>query len=207
MIYNNPFFLNFLYRNLPKLDYFSQSDPMIVVYTMPFGLNQYREYARTETIQDTSNPDFTKKINIMYRFEEMQKLKFEVYDVDSASTNLAAHDFIGWVEITLGNLVSQKVMNQKIQFHNPSLARGNLIISAEELSSNKEEVEIQIVAHKLEKKGYFSSNNSFAVISKSNEYGDYVVVHKTEVVKTSQNPVWKVVNMPVRVLNNGDYEV
>ena len=86
---------------------------MVVVYDMPFGLNQYRELCRTEVIQDTSNPDFTKKINIMYRFEEMQKLKFEVYDVDSSSTNLAAHDFIGWVEITLGNLVSQKVINQK----------------------------------------------------------------------------------------------
>ena len=180
---------------------------MVVVYVQPFGLKQYQEYARTEAIQDTSNPDFTKKINIMYRFEEMQKLKFEIYDVDSASSNLAAHDFIGWVEITLGNLVSQKVMNQKIQFHNPSLDRGNLIISAEELSSNKEEVEIQIVAHKLEKKGFFYSNNSFAVISKSNEYGDYVVVHKTEVVKSSQEPVWKVINIPVRVLNNGDYEV
>ena len=180
---------------------------MVVVYDMPFGLNQYRELCRTEVIQDTSNPDFTKKINIMYRFEEMQKLKFEVYDVDSSSTNLAAHDFIGWVEITLGNLVSQKVINQKIQFHNPGLARGNLIVSAEELSSNKEEVEIQIVAHKLEKKGFFSSNNSFAVFSKSNEYGDYVVVHKTEVVKSSQEPVWKQINIPVRVLNNGDYEV
>jgi Ca2+-dependent lipid-binding protein len=43
-------------------------------------------------------------------------------------------------------------------------------------------------------------------ISKSTENGEYVVVHKTEVIKTTLNPVWKTIVIPVRNLNNGDYE-
>jgi len=180
---------------------------MVVTYVQPFGQpNQWQEFSRTEVVMNTRNPDFTKKINIMYRFEEQQKIKFEVYDVDSASPNLSQHDFIGWTEINLGSLVSQHIVQKKLSYHNPSLDRGTLIISAEELSSNKEEVELQMVAHGLDKKDFFGKSDPFVVISKSNESGEYVVVHKTEVIKNTLNPVWKAIVVPVRVLNNGDYE-
>ncbi|XP_057372380.1 copine-8-like isoform X1 [Daphnia carinata] len=193
-------------RNLPDLDYLSKSDPMVVVYIQPFGHNQWQEFSRTEVIVNSRNPDFTKKIVMMFRFEEQQKLKFEIYDVDSTSSDLSRHDFIGWVEITLGNLVSQHVIQKKIEYHNPRLNRGTLIVSAEELSSNKEEVEIQLVAHGLDKKDFFGKSDPFVIISKSVESGGYVAVHKTEVIKTTLNPVWKSFTIPVRNLNNGDYE-
>lgn len=179
---------------------------MVVVYIQPFGINQWQEYCRTEVVMNSRNPDFTKKVNIMFRFEEQQKIKFEVYDVDSASPDLTKHDFIGWVETTLGNIVSQHVIKKKIEFHNPSLKRGILVISAEELSSSKEEVEFQLIAHNLDKKDFFGKSDPFALILKSTESGEYVVVHKTEVIKVSLNPVWKKVTIPVRNLNNGDYE-
>lgn len=179
---------------------------MVVVYIQPFGQNQWQEVARTEVIVNSRNPDFTKKIVMMYRFEEQQKLKFGVYDVDSSSTDLNKHDFIGWVEITLGNLVSQHVIQKKIEYHNPTLNRGTLIVSAEELSSNKEEVEFQLIAHNLDKKDFFGKSDPFVIISKSTESGGYVAVHKTEVIKTTLNPVWKPITIPVRNLNNGDYE-
>lgn len=188
------------------MDILSKSDPMVVVYVQPFGHNQWQEYCRTEVIMNTRNPDFTKKINIMYRFEEQQKMKFEVYDIDSSSPNLNHHDFIGWVETNLGNLVSQHVTKMKLKHHNPSSDRGSLIITAEELSSNKEEVELQIVAHGLDKKDFFGKSDPFIVISKSTESGEYVVVHKTEVIKSTLNPVWKSFLIPVRILNNGDYD-
>lgn len=179
---------------------------MVVVYTQPFGLQQWQEYGRTETIKNSKNPDFTTKINILYRFEELQKLRFEVYDVDSSSSNLADHDFIGWVEVTLGNLVSQHTIQRKIEYHNPSLNRGTLIVTAEELALNKEEVELQLVAHKLDKKDFFGKSDPFVVISRANESGTFVVVHKTEVIKKTLNPVWKTFTIPVKTLNNGDYQ-
>ncbi|EFX80682.1 hypothetical protein DAPPUDRAFT_318381 [Daphnia pulex] len=198
--------LTFSARDLPDLDYLSKSDPMVVVYIQPFGLNQWQEFCRTEKVVNSRNPDFTKKVLMMYRFEEQQKLKFEVYDVDSASSDLSKHDFLGWVEITLGTLVSQHIIRKKIEFHNPNLERGTLIVSAEELSSNKEEVEFQLVAHGLDKKDFFGKSDPFVTISKSTENGEYVVVHKSEVIKTTLNPVWKTAVIPVRNLNNGDYE-
>lgn len=194
-------------RNLPDLDYLSKSDPMVVVYVQPFGTNQWQEYCRTEVVMNSRNPDFTKKINMMFRFEEHQKLKFEIYDVDSSSSDLKRHDFIGWVETTLGNVVSQRIIRKKIEFNtNSSVDRGTLIVSAEELVSNKEEVEFHLIAHGLDKKDFFGKSDPFVVISKSTENGDYVVVHKTEVIKTTLNPVWKNFTIPVRNLNNGDYE-
>ena len=36
------------------------------------------QFARTECINDTLNPDFVRKFIVEYRFEEQQKLKFVV---------------------------------------------------------------------------------------------------------------------------------
>ena len=179
---------------------------MCIIYTQPFGSNQWQEFDRTEKVMNTVNPDWTKKIQMAYRFEEMQKLKFEVYDCDSNRPNLADHDFIGWVEITLGNLVSQRVIKSKISYHNPNLKRGTLVMCAEELAMNREQVVLQLVAYHLDKKDFFGKSDPFVVISKSTESGDYVVVHKTEVIKNTLNPVWSAFAVPVRSLCNGDYE-
>ena len=90
-------------RNLRDLDVFSKSDPMCVVYTQPFGVTsnfkgkKWNEIIRTETIQNNLNPDFTKKVQISYCFEQQQYLRFEMYDVDNRSNRLEDHDFIGFV--------------------------------------------------------------------------------------------------------------
>ena len=70
------------------------------------------EIHRTEMIENSHNPDFTKKLIMPYRFEEQQPLKFEIYDIDSMSTNLADHDFLGEVVCTLGQIISSGKVNQ-----------------------------------------------------------------------------------------------
>lgn len=62
------------------------------------------QFARTELIQNNQNPQFTKAIQMDYRFEEMQKLKFSVYDLDNESTSLADDDFLGFLECSLGEV-------------------------------------------------------------------------------------------------------
>lgn len=42
------------------------------------------------------------QVKISYQFEIQQHLKFEVYDVDSASDDLKSHDFLGDCETTVG---------------------------------------------------------------------------------------------------------
>lgn len=95
------------FRDLRGSDTFSKSDPMCVTFIQPFGNSEWQEYHRTETIQDHHNPDFVSKVVLPFRFEEQQPIKFEIYDVDSSSHHLSAHDFLGSAVCNLGQIVSK----------------------------------------------------------------------------------------------------
>ncbi|KAK1898085.1 Copine-5, partial [Dissostichus eleginoides] len=92
-------------RNLLDRDTFSKSDPLVVLYTQGAECKQWREFGRTEVIDNTLNPDFIRKYILDYFFEEKQNLRFDVYDIDSKSPDLAKHDFLGQVHCTLGEIV------------------------------------------------------------------------------------------------------
>ncbi|KAF4527031.1 hypothetical protein B566_EDAN001579 [Ephemera danica] len=189
-------------RNLSCEDVLSKSDSMCVTYQQPFGTSTWVEMHRTECIKNCENPDFTRKILMPYRFEERQLLKFEIYDIDSSSSKLSDHDFLGSAQCALGQIVSSGQL--QIQLSNGF--RGSMIITAEELSSQKDEVTLAFCGSKLDKKDMFGKSDPFLVINKVLESGQYVVVHKTEVMKNTLNPVWKPFSIPVRTLCNGDYD-
>ncbi|XP_052329175.1 copine-5 isoform X3 [Oncorhynchus keta] len=92
-------------RNLLDKDTFSKSDPLCVLYTQGVETKQWREFGRTEVIDNTLNPDFVRKYILDYFFEEKQNLRFDLYDVDSKSPDLSKHDFLGQVFCTLGEIV------------------------------------------------------------------------------------------------------
>ena len=46
-----------------------------------------------------------------YLFEELQKLKFFIYDIDSPTGNLKNADFLGELECTLGQVSDKKSYN------------------------------------------------------------------------------------------------
>ena len=50
------------------------------------------------------NPQFSTPVIVDYFFEELQKLRFAVYDIDSASGSLKNADFLGQTECTLGQV-------------------------------------------------------------------------------------------------------
>ncbi len=52
---------------------------------------RFNEIGRTERLMNTLNPEFAKKLLVDYFFEESQKMKFEIYDIDSDSVQLSAH--------------------------------------------------------------------------------------------------------------------
>ncbi|RXN29402.1 copine-5-like isoform X2 [Labeo rohita] len=92
-------------RNLLDRDTFSKSDPLCVLYTQGMESKQWREFGRTEVIDNTLNPDFVRKYILDYFFEEKQNLRFDIYDIDSKSPDLAKHDFLGQTFCTLGEIV------------------------------------------------------------------------------------------------------
>ncbi|CAL8251641.1 unnamed protein product, partial [Arctogadus glacialis] len=194
-------------RNLLDRDTFSKSDPLVVLYTQGVECKQWREFGRTEVIDNTLNPDFVRKYILDYFFEEKQNLRFDVYDIDSKSPDLAKHDFLGQVYCTLGEIVGSPASRlDKPLGGIPGKACGTIILSAEELGNCRDCATMKFCANKLDKKDFFGKSDPFMVFYRSNEDGTFTICHKTEVVKNTLNPLWQPFSIPVRALCNGDYD-
>nr|XP_023652637.1 copine-5-like [Paramormyrops kingsleyae] len=194
-------------RNLLDKDTFSKSDPLCVLYTQEAETKQWKEFGRTEVIDNTLNPDFVQKYILDYFFEEKQNLRFDLYDVDSKSSDLSKHDFLGQTFCTLGEIVGSPGSRlEKPLGGIPGKKCGTIILTAEELDNCRDCATMQFCANKLDKKDFFGKSDPFMVFYRSNEDGTFTICHKTEVVKTTLNPVWQPFSIPVRALCNGDYE-
>lgn len=196
-------------NELENKDALSKSDPIVVMYleVKHEGKKTWREYGRTEVIQNTLSPNFTQAIAIDYHFEEYQKLKFQVFDSDSVSNSTKHDDFLGYFEITLGSLVGEfngKVKKPLVGKNNKAL-KSTIVISAEELNDNKEIAIINLKGVKLDKKDTFGASDPFLVFHRHGiESNDYTAVHKTEVIKNTLNPHWSSFTIPLVTLCNGD---
>jgi len=100
-------------KNLLDRDTFSKSDPVCVLYSKDVRTNQYMEVGRTEQVKNNLSPSWNTKFTLDYRFEERQVFKFAIYDWDGKSYGLEAHDFLGSMECSLGEIVAAS--NKKIR--------------------------------------------------------------------------------------------
>uniref|UniRef100_A0A3B4U179 Copine family member 9 n=1 Tax=Seriola dumerili TaxID=41447 RepID=A0A3B4U179_SERDU len=180
------------------------------------------DFGRTEVIDNTLNPDFVRKFVLDFFFEEKQNLRFDVYNVDTRSSNLSKHDFLGQMFCTLGEIIGstasrlERTLSQIFELSNtnkplpsvgiPGKKCGTIIFTAEELSNCRDIATMQLCANKLDKKDFFGKSDPFLVFYRSNEDGTFTICHKTEVIKNNLNPVWKSFTIPVRALCNGDYD-
>ncbi|XP_053854418.1 copine-5-like isoform X1 [Vidua macroura] len=214
-------------RQLLDRDTFSKSDPICVLYTQRPGSHQWREFGRTEVIDNSLNPDFLHKFVLDYCFEERQNLRFDLYDVDSKNPDLSKHDFLGQAFCTLGEIVGsagsrlEKPLTMGTATMHPRGRRsapaasnggilgkkcGTIILLAEELGNCRDVATLQFCANKLDKKDFFGKSDPFMVFYRSNEDGTFTICHKTEVVRNTLNPVWAAFAIPVRALCNGDHD-
>ncbi|KAK3801702.1 hypothetical protein RRG08_033888 [Elysia crispata] len=193
-------------RNLTDNDLFSKSDPLCVLKITDPKTRRIFEVGRTETIKDCLNPDFVKKFMMDYFFEERQMLRFEIYDIDSQSHRLEDHDFLGWMECSLGELVSAPNSRFERRLQGRTAGYGTIIVRTEEVSSCKDEVIIHMKGLHLDKKDFFGKSDPFLMFYRVNEDRSFTLVHKTEVVKNTLNPTWRSFCVPVRQLCNGDHE-
>ncbi|XP_029140669.1 copine-9 [Protobothrops mucrosquamatus] len=195
-------------RSLLDMDTFSKSDPVVILYIQETADKEWREFGRTEVIDNTLNPDFVRKFVLDYYFEEKQNLRFDVYNVDSKTCNLPkSKDFLGQAFVALGEVIgSQRGRLERNLMGVPGKKCGTIVLSAEELSNCRDIVTMQLCANKLDKKDFFGKSDPFLVFYRSNEDGTFTICHKTEVVKNNLNPVWQPFSIPVRSLCNGDYD-
>ena len=178
-------------------DLISKSDPICVVYIQQVD-QSWVEHGRTEQIHNSLNPEFSKKIVIGYHFENLQKLKFKIFDIDSKSTALDKHDFLGEVECSLGQIVSSGKIVETLH-HPKSKNKGELCVIAEEIGAIKEDVEFLFSAEGFKKSGILSKPDPFLVIYKEN-----TLVHRTTFIKDDCNPKWPKFTVPMRLLRTKD---
>lgn len=187
-------------RDLLNTDILSKSDPYCIVSMRESWQDRYFEIGRTETIDDNLNPEWVKKFVINYNFEAVQKLIFEIWDVDPNG-----RDFLGQFETTLADIVSfsgrQFVGNLT---GGPGKNCGQIVIVTEEVTSCKQIVTMQFEAENLTKLAWICSNDPFLVMSRSNEDGSYSVVLKTETAYWTQHPRWQPIVIRATTLCNGD---
>ncbi|XP_055786875.1 copine-9-like [Salvelinus fontinalis] len=200
-------------RDLLDVDKFSKSDPVVVLYVQGIGTKEWMEFGRTEVIDNTLNPNFVRKFFLDFFFEEKQNLRFDVYNVDSRSSNISKfvsslhQDFLGQTFCTLGEIIgSTGGRLEKSLSGIPGKKLGAIIFAAEELSNCRDIATMQLCANKLDKKDFFGKSDPFLVFYRSNEDGTFTICHKTEVVKNTLNPVWQPFTIAVRALCNGDYD-
>nr|XP_030708182.1 copine-2-like [Globicephala melas]XP_030708183.1 copine-2-like [Globicephala melas] len=83
--------------------------------------------------------------------------------------------------------------------------KGLITIAAQELSDNRV-ITLSLVGRKLDKKDLFGKSDPFLEFYKPGGDGKWMLVHRTEVIKYTLDPVWKPFTVPLVSLCDGDVE-
>uniref|UniRef100_A0A8C7Z2I6 Copine-2 n=1 Tax=Oryzias sinensis TaxID=183150 RepID=A0A8C7Z2I6_9TELE len=193
--------------NLLDRDVASKSDPFCVLFQEVDG--NWVELGRTETAVNNLNPVFGVKFHVDYHFEEIQKLRFAMFDEDKCATQLYEHDFLGEFICTLGVIVSNKKLHRPLILANGKPAgKGSITITAQELSDNRI-ITLTLSGRKLDKKDFFGKSDPYLEFHKQGEdAGHYMNCHfyLQQVIKNTLDPVWKPFTVPLISLCNGDVD-
>uniref|UniRef100_A0A2K6SID4 Copine 7 n=2 Tax=Saimiri boliviensis TaxID=27679 RepID=A0A2K6SID4_SAIBB len=149
---------------------------------------------RTEVVRSSLHPVFSKVFTVDYYFEEVQKLRFEVYDTHSGPSGLSCQedDFLGGMECTLGQIVAQKKVTRPLLLKfGRNAGKSTITVIAEDISGNNGYVELSFRARKLDDKDLFSKSDPFLELYRVNDDQDLQLVYRTEVVKNNLSPVWE----------------
>ncbi|XP_027000207.1 copine-4 [Tachysurus fulvidraco] len=191
-------------KGISDRDALSKPDPCVVLKMQSHG--QWFEVDRTEVIRSSISPVFSKVFTVDYYFEEVQRLRFELHDISSNHNGLKEADFLGSLECTLGQIVSQRKISKALLKQGNTSGKSSITITAEELSGNDDYVELAFSAKKLDDKDFFSKSDPFLEIFRVNDDGTGSIVHRTETIMNNLNPVWKSFKVSLNTLCSGDHE-
>ncbi|CAM4635963.1 unnamed protein product [Leuciscus chuanchicus] len=166
-------------KGISDRDALSKPDPCVVLKMQSHG--QWFEVDRTEVIRSSISPVFSKVFTVDYYFEEVQRLRFELHDISSNHNGLKEADFLGAMECTLGQIVSQRKLSKAL------LKQGN--------TSGKSSIT-----------DFFSKSDPFLEIFRVNDDGTESLVHRTETIMNNLSPVWKSFKVSLNTLCSGDQE-
>uniref|UniRef100_A0A8C9VYB4 Copine 4 n=1 Tax=Scleropages formosus TaxID=113540 RepID=A0A8C9VYB4_SCLFO len=151
---------------------------------------------RTEVIRSSINPVFSKVFTVDFYFEEMQRLRFELHDISSSHNGLKEADFLGAMECTLGQIVSQRKLAK------PLLKQGNAAGKSSITVMDRKEKSLS--SSFVSPQDFFSKSDPFLEIFRINDDSSSSLVHRTETVMNNLNPIWKTFKVSLNTLCSGD---
>ncbi|XP_077576243.1 copine-4 [Stigmatopora nigra] len=192
-------------KGISDRDALSKPDPCVVLNMQSHG--RWMEVDRTEVMRSCVNPSYSKVFTLDFYFEEVQRLRFELHDINNGNYNGAKDaDFLGAVECTLGQIVSQRKLSKALLRPGGNVGKTIITISAEELTGNDDYIELSFSARKLDDKDFFSKSDPFLEIYRLNEDATLQLVYRTETVMNNLNPVWNTFKVSLNSLCNGDHQ-
>jgi hypothetical protein len=184
-------------QNLKDMDIITVSDPICVLY---IRLNTRGGDPWSEVVWNNLNPDWVTYFIVMYVFETRQPLLFRVYDVDSNTASLSAHDFIGEAQIELSQIIARPGGTElPLTLPGRREVRGKLIVVHKEVQNSSSVVKAQFIDRQLNKTQLLFGNNPFFVIAKSSEGGRFLPVFQSEVNRKMR---WRPFEVSFQVLCN-----
>ncbi|XP_023137684.1 copine-4 [Amphiprion ocellaris] len=191
-------------KGISDRDALSKPDPCFILKMQSHG--QWMEVDRTEVIRSCVNPTYSKVFTLDFYFEEVQRLRFELYDINSSHNGLKEATFLGSVECTLGQIISQRKLSKALLRPGGTVGKAIITITAEELTGNDDYIELSFSARKLDDKDFFSKSDPFLEIYRLNDDATLQLVYRTETVMNNLNPVWKTFKVSLNSLCSGDHE-
>uniref|UniRef100_A0A2K5PS37 Copine-7 n=1 Tax=Cebus imitator TaxID=2715852 RepID=A0A2K5PS37_CEBIM len=170
-------------RHLLDRDPLTKSDPSVVLLQQAQG--QWVQVDRTEVVRSSLHPVFSKVFTVDYYFEEVQKLRFEVYDTHGGPGGLSCQedDFLGGMECTLGQIVAQKKVTR------PLLLKFGRNAGKSTITVRRATPGWSARAHSGP--DLFSKSDPFLELYRVNDDQGLQLVYRTEVVKNNLSPVWE----------------
>ncbi|CAD8153532.1 unnamed protein product [Paramecium octaurelia] len=169
-------------RQLKDLDYFSKSDPFVIVYIKTN--NQWIKIGNTETISNNLNPNFKRTFQLDYVFETVQPIRFEVRDDDGSNSEL-----IGQVETTIGTLFGARNQTSILELGQRG---GKLIIRCDKIQEGNEFMIMRWSGVKLmNTDGWFDKSDPFLRFYRQREDSTYIQTYESEVIMDNLSPLWK----------------
>uniref|UniRef100_A0A672FEI0 Copine IVa n=1 Tax=Salarias fasciatus TaxID=181472 RepID=A0A672FEI0_SALFA len=177
-------------KGISDRDALSKPDPCFVLKMQSHG--QWMEVDRTEVLRSCVNPSYSKVFTLDFYFEEVQRLRFELYDI-----NLKEDDFLGAVECTLGQ-VRRWMTSQSGVF----ATRHHAVCGGEQLCYYFTKLSESVCFVQ----DFFSKSDPFLEIYRLNDDATLQLVYRTETVMNNLNPVWKTFKVSLNSLCSGDHE-
>jgi hypothetical protein len=151
------------------------------------------------------------QIRVDYRFEQLQNLRFSVYDVDdNYGVRLEKQDFLGSADTPMAKIFTSpgKTLTLHLKSTNGK-EYGTVTVRGDEENSSgvRGTLYLDMYARNLDNKdGLFGKSDPFLVFCRIREDGSAVPVTKTEVIQNNLNPKWRTLTVPIRDLCNGDLQ-